>query len=308
MFPLLHRRCTSEKTTAAQVGREEATRAGKTLPRVRAMAGTAANGCIMSGWCRGTSALTVALALVGCTGSRQSSPATPPATDDRVLVALLDGPVADLPAFDCVRLSQGTDARIGSSHGTRVASVITGVAEGRCPSSRLVLEVFDIEEDGRAVAALIAPAIGAAVAHGADVVHISAALGDDHPSVRHAIADAVAGKVIVVAAAGNSAGLPAGYPAAYPGVLSVGSLAHPGELSVFSARRGVTVAAIGEAVPALETDGSVAESTGTSFAAARVTADAAAHLLRGTAPGRTLRLLTDEYTLGRTRECAHPPC
>jgi subtilisin family serine protease len=243
----------------------------------------------------------IVLAIAGCAEpQRASSPTAPPPADRSVPIALLDGPVADLPAFDCVRLVHVPEVGAGSTHGTQVASVVAGVADEACAGPRLVVRAYAIERNGTAIPALLVRALDSAVARGAEVINISAAFRDDAPNLRRAIADAVASEAIVVAAAGNSAGLPAAYPAAYPGVISVGSLASSGRLSVFSARDGVTVAVQGEDVPALDANGGLVEVSGTSFAAARVTREAALHLLHGASREQTVHFITDRHTYERT--------
>jgi subtilisin family serine protease len=244
----------------------------------------------------------ILLALAGCADvlQQQPAPTAPPSTDRTVVIALLDGPVADLPAFDCVRLVRIPGNGAGSDHGTQVASVITGVAGRNCAGRRLVVRAYDIERNGRPLPSLLVPALDSAVARGAEVINISAAIRNDLPKVRRAIANAVASDAIVVAAAGNSAGLPAVYPAAYPGVLSVGSLAPSGALSAFSARDGVVVAVLGEDLAALDADGTLTAVSGTSFAAASVTDEAAAHLVHGANRSETMRHLTDEHAYERT--------
>ena len=250
---------------------------------------------------RRLSAAWLLMLLPGCSASTSgASTGTNPVGD--VVVAVLDGPVADLPAFGCVRL-ESRSARAASPdesredfvHGTGVVSVITGAAAGSCAGERMRVLTFDVQHGETADAALLATALDAVVADGADVVNISATFHADVPEVRAATARAVSRGVLVIAAAGNLAGMPAGYPAAYPGVISVGSLSGPRVLSAFSARSGVTVAVPGEAIPTLDDVGRRRAASGTSIAAAVVTARAAAHLLRGATRDEALHAITTAH-------------
>lgn len=181
-------------------------------------------------------------------------------------------------------VSGGTSVRDDNGHGTAVASVaaaatnnrrgIAGVAGG---SDVLAVKVAD--RRGRIWGDALAAGIRWAVDNGADVVNLSLGSSRDDPLVRKAVADAVDNGVVVVAAVSNRGVTDLPYPAAYPGVLSVGATDGP-RLAGFS-DRGADVAAPGVRVVAA-VPGGYSRATGTSFAAALVSGQAA--LIRGKKP------------------------
>ncbi|MBB4956386.1 type VII secretion-associated serine protease mycosin [Micromonospora polyrhachis] len=131
-------------------------------------------------------------------------------------------------AFDCV------------SHGTGVAGIIAadpvpGIGfHGVAPDAQILpVRINDRDVGGQGESLRIDPQVVAngiryAADRGAKVINLSLAGLDDFPTIRAAVAYAVATDALVVAAAGNAqrdttTELPA-YPAAYEGVLGVGAV------------------------------------------------------------------------------------
>ncbi|MGW0432194.1 type VII secretion-associated serine protease mycosin [Micromonospora sp. NPDC003197] len=131
-------------------------------------------------------------------------------------------------AFDCV------------SHGTGTAGIIAadpvpGIGfHGIAPDAEILpVRISDRDIGGQGESLLIDPQVVAngiryAADRGAKVINLSLAGHNDFPTIRAAVAYAVAKDSLVVAAAGNSQRdttieLPA-YPAAYDGVLGVGAV------------------------------------------------------------------------------------
>jgi type VII secretion-associated serine protease mycosin len=226
---------------------------------------------------------------------------TPLANGSGIRVAVIDsgvhrghpqlrGRVADGADF----LDPGPDGTLDCvGHGTAVASLIAagpppeGVAfRGLAPGVEIVpvrvseQHTIDGETQGRTVgAATFAEAIRWAVDEGrADVINLSVVLLRDEPTVRAAIAHALAKDVVVVAAAGNAHGQgnPRPYPAAYEGVLGVGAIGPTGVRENFSQVGDyVDVVAPGGGVTVAWPDGRWSVQSGTSYAAPFVTATAA---------------------------------
>ncbi|MEV6931857.1 type VII secretion-associated serine protease mycosin [Dactylosporangium sp. NPDC051485] len=187
-------------------------------------------------------------------------------------------------------------------HGTGVAGIIAarpakdspfrGLAPG---ATILALRVSELTEgengttSGRqGTPAGLANAIRDAVARHAKVINLSLVSYRDDPAVRDAVAAAVAGDVVVVAAAGNGAeqGNRTPYPAAYDGVIGVGAVAPDGQ-RVPSSQTGpyVDLVAPGAQVVTTTTPSGLAVMDGTSFAAPFVAATAA--LIRQYRPNLT---------------------
>lgn len=164
-------------------------------------------------------------------------------------------------------------------HGTAVASVILENAENVI----LVPLVSNMYVRGKISfvdAATFAQMIRDAVdVYGCDIINISAGLVLDKESVRLAVKYAEEKGVLIVASAGNDYKENAGqvyYPAAYETVLAVGSLTADGSaISEFSQRGAwVNAFAVGEDVHMLTLSGADKTDSGSSYAAAKVTAAA----------------------------------
>ncbi len=169
-------------------------------------------------------------------------------------------------------------------HGTAVASVILDHAE----NVLLIPLVSNVYNKGRisfvdndVFAGMIRDAVDV---YGCEIINISAGLVLDKESVRDAVAYAEEAGVLIVASAGNDYRENPGqvyYPAAYDTVLSVGALTADGlAVSDFSQRGDwVDMFAVGEDVSILTLSGGRRTESGSSFAAAQVTA-AAVNLLQ----------------------------
>lgn len=164
-------------------------------------------------------------------------------------------------------------------HGTAVASVVLENAENVI----LVPLVSNMYVKGKISfvdTATFAQMIRDAVdVYGCDIINISAGLVLDKESVRLAVKYAEEKGVLIVASAGNDYKENAGqvyYPAAYETVLAVGSLTADGSaISEFSQRGAwVNAFAVGEDVHMLTLSGADKTDSGSSYAAAKVTAAA----------------------------------
>lgn len=174
-------------------------------------------------------------------------------------------------------------------HGTQVASIILGcgtAAEelvGFSQRIRVVPLVWiskyasGVLANG-GVAALAAAIRDAVDVHACRVISISSGITRDDPELRAAVAHAEEQGAVVVAAVGNSnlyAPEQVFYPAAYSTVVGVGSVNSDLQVSAWSQRNGsVTLTAPGERVYALSR-AQLRQVSGTSFAAAQVTAGVA---------------------------------
>ena len=188
----------------------------------------------------------------------------------------------------------------GRDHGTALASLLAGGAEGLLPAAGLlVAEVFADAGGGRARAGAleVAEALDWLAGHRPAVVNASFA-GPDNPVLAAAVARVLARGVPVVAAAGNDGPeAPPAYPAAYPGVLAATAVDR-GLRPYRKANHGGYVAF---AAPGVDVPAGASGRTGTSYAAAFVTAAAAETVLRGLArdpPSLERRLAATALDLG----------
>jgi subtilisin family serine protease len=224
---------------------------------------------------------------------------TPRTTSHGVTVAVVDSGVTPIPQLSgAVERAESRSFVAGEPlgqddvHGTEMASIIHAGA----PSARLlVLKALD-DQDGGSLAAT-AEAIRYAVAHRARVINLSAAGAEPSAAIHGAIVDADQHDDLVVVAAGNDGfdndEYPM-YPANYrePNLVSVAATNGQGDLVANSdwGARTVTLGALGLNVVANTPSGGAAAVSGTSPAAAAVTA-AAANVLSGdpTLTAKTLR-------------------
>lgn len=165
-------------------------------------------------------------------------------------------------------------------HGTAVASVILK----HVPQAQLVPLVSNVYDSGRikqvsndVFAQMIRDAID--VYH-CDIINVSAGLILDKTPIREAVAYAEEQGVLVVASAGNDYaqnGDFAYFPASYETVFAVGSVTKDGaSVSDFSQRgKWVDIYTCGEDVQIATLSGNTKQSEGTSYSAARITAEAA---------------------------------
>ena len=157
-----------------------------------------------------------------------------------------------------------------SSHGTAVASLISGsgAIRGAAPGTPLlVADVYGDDPAGGSAFAIVR-ALGWMAARGIRVVTVSL-VGPDNPLLAGAIRLARDKGVMVVAAVGNDGpAAPPAYPASYPGVVAVTGIDGRGRLLPEAGRaRHVDFAAPGADMNAARTDGDKGRVRGTSFAA-----------------------------------------
>ncbi|WP_326558395.1 S8 family serine peptidase [Micromonospora sp. NBC_01796] len=221
-----------------------------------------------------------------------------------VTVAVLDSGVDGSHPQLAGRVAAGFDAVAGGGSanddcvgtGTQVAGVI---AAGQAPSVGFVglapgvrilpIRVLDDRGGGRGIAEpdVLARGIDAAANREADVLAVSAVSYTDSPSLRDAVARAVARGIVVVAAVGDrgdengASVIP--YPAAYPGVVGVGAIDQAGERWRGSQQGTfVDLVAPGAAVPTLQRGAGMIQVDGTGVACAFVAASVAlVHARRG---------------------------
>ena len=164
-------------------------------------------------------------------------------------------------------------------HGTAIASVILDNAQN-IVLVPLVSNVYDKGKisfvDSDTFAQMIRDAVDV---YDCEIINISAGLVLDKEAVRLAVSYAEEAGVLIVASAGNDYRENAGqvyYPAAYETVLAVGSLTSDGTaISEFSQRGPwVNAFAAGEEVHIMTLSGADKTDSGSSYAAAKITAAA----------------------------------
>ena len=216
-------------------------------------------------------------ATVGCTKTKEQSP---------VKIAVIDTGIST-KAIPSESIYEGKnyvhpelDTEDTYGHGTAVASIILKNA----PDVKLVPLVCNMYESGKIIqvdndtlAQMIRDAIDV---YGCQIINLSAGLVSDKESVRQAVEYAKEKQVLIVASAGNDYaenGEIKYYPAAYESVLAVGSLKEDGStISDFSQRGDwVNVYEIGENVTIKMLSGNTGTGDGTSYSAAKVTAEKA---------------------------------
>ena len=184
---------------------------------------------------------------------------------------------------------QNEDTRDLLGHGTAVASLILGTRDGTIVSCSNETNVVPLvyytkyasgEVRNGGIDAIAQAIYDAVDEYGCRIVNLSSGVAGESAVLKDAIDYAEENHVLVVSASGNDAEQ-LYYPAAYDSVIAVGSHDEQGEVSVFSGRgAGLTLLASGEDLTAasIANASEYREVTGTSFAAARVTAAAAAVL------------------------------
>lgn len=223
--------------------------------------------------------------LVGAAGS--SAPGAGAAR-----VGLIDtGVDARHPALAAVPIAALGCAPRAHAHGTAVASVISGDADGlRSAAPRLALAAVDVDcgEPGGGSASRLVLGLEALLRARVPVVNISL-VGPPNQLVAAAVAAAQARGMLLVAAAGNDGPAAAPlYPAAYPGVIAVAATDVRRRALPESARGDhIGASAVGSAVPVAQVGGGLAQARGTSFAAPWVAGRLA--LLWGDAPPSVAR-------------------
>ena len=221
-----------------------------------------------------------------------------------VKVAVLDTGILPHPSLNGVSVQHQDFVRDGQpwhGHGTAMASLIAG-RDAEDPDYGIAqgAELLDVRvANGKGVGntAEVAEGVLWAVDQGARVINISLGSNGDSPWLAQAVAHAQSRGVIVVASAGNERAAQLDYPAAYPGVLSVGAVDAQGVQAYFSnSGQGLFLSAPGVAVPsAYDRDRRVLGS-GTSQAAAMVSAAAAVLIARGVRPEQVASVLASSAT------------
>lgn len=177
---------------------------------------------------------------------------------------------------------RGADAVAdGSSHGTMLAGIVAAAADngrgiaGLAPRATLLI-VKALDASGSGDDGTIASGIVYAAARGARVINLSLG-GPRHSQVLHeAIRYALDHDAVVVAASGNQGTAAPMYPAAYDGVLAVGALTPRDGRAPFSSYGDhLSLLAPGVGITTTQPGNRYTLATGTSFAAAHVSATAA---------------------------------
>ena len=165
-------------------------------------------------------------------------------------------------------------------HGTAVASVILQFVS----DVQLIPLVSSAYEDGHmkqvdgdTLAQILRDAVDV---YGCQIINVSAGLGKDEDALRNAVEYVQSRGTLVIASAGNDYkenGAVKYYPAAYSSVLAVGALNSAGTAIADFSQRGdwVNVYAPGEEISFLTLSGAQKTGEGTSYAAARVSGEAA---------------------------------
>ena len=217
--------------------------------------------------------------------------------DSRVIVAVLDGLVADHPALEnenvsVVRAYWIEDEREPQSwstaHATHIASVILGAdgseAPGFAPRCRGLLVAAGVDEETAESEVGIARAIEYALSKGAQIIHCAFC----HPNQTGHAQDLLARAVrkaedmgaVIIAPAGNDYGENWCVPSSLPTVLAVGALADDGAPMHFTnfgeLYDGHSIMGPGENVHGADSEGGTVLQKGTSVAAPVLTGIVAA--------------------------------
>lgn len=194
-------------------------------------------------------------------------------------------------------IGDGGDGRTdtsGDSHGTAIAGIIaatggpapgTGMT-GLAPEAKIL--PVRVAQGAQISPSALAQGIVWATDHGAKIINTSMGSPSPDPLLRQAITYALSKDIIVVASAGNqgkSDNSPL-YPAAFPGVISVSGIDQNGEFwEPSESGTGITIAAPATEIYSTNDQGQYVNASGTSYAAAYVSATAA--LIRSRYPQLT---------------------
>ena len=218
--------------------------------------------------------------VVGCTKTKEKSPVKVAIIDTGISTKAIPSE-AILEGKNYVNPELDTEDTYG--HGTAVASIILENA----PEVKLVPLVSNMYENGKIIqvdndtlAQMIRDAIDV---YDCQIINLSAGLASDIESVCQAVEYAKEKQVLIVASAGNDyaeSGEVKHYPAAYKSVIAVGSLKEDGTtISDFSQRGDwVNIYEIGENMTIKTLSGNTKTGDGTSYSAAKVTAEKAKEL------------------------------
>ena len=174
-----------------------------------------------------------------------------------------------------------------NGHGTHIASVIHHLINQNAPSTSVVFDIRKTHNNqGQGFLSELIPAILDAVNEGANILNFSFSYRDFNTNpngkpLKQAIDYAEQMGAVVIAASGNTSvnndrGNVVAFPATYPNsnIISVASTNCNDALSVFSSfgRTSVDVALLGNSVPGAGLNSNVVYQSGTSYAAANITA------------------------------------
>lgn len=204
-----------------------------------------------------------------------------------VLVAILDtgidttNPGLAGKVIASVNFTGSPTAEDLNGHGTTIASIIaagineTSVSAGLAYQSSL-LSVKVAEDDGSCKAAAVAQGIVWAADNGAQVINVSLAIGKPSPALEEAVSYAWSKGSLIIAAAGNNFASTPMYPAAYPNVISVAATDKGDAVARWSNHgEWITIGAPGVDIYSVLPGRKYAYQSGTSFAAALVSGEAA---------------------------------
>ncbi|MCX8126559.1 MAG: S8 family serine peptidase [Dehalococcoidia bacterium] len=162
-----------------------------------------------------------------------------------------------------------------NGHGTHVAGIIVSNS-----TNVVILNVKVACDSGVTTPGTIAKGIIWATENGARIINISLTVSQANDDLKKAVSLAINRGIVVVAAAGNDGAASPAHPAACPGVISVGATDDKGNIAVWSnGGSAVSVVAPGVDVVSTIPGNSWGKKSGTSQAAALVTAKIAANLL-----------------------------
>jgi len=228
-----------------------------------------------------TTARNLALVAVLALGLTLSTAVTVQAAGQTtVRVAVLDTgidithPALNGKVVASVNFTDSGTATDVQGHGTHIAGIIASNA-----GNAEILNVKVAGDNGITNPETVAKGITWAVENRARVINISLAVKETNENLEKAVALAIERGVIVVAAAGNNGDAAPVYPAAYTGVTSVGATDNQSRVVSWS-NGGAAVSATAPGVNILSTlpGGEWGVKSGTSQAAAQVTASIAARL------------------------------
>lgn len=251
--------------------------------------------------------LCVCSGLWGCNGGAEHSPQQEAVTrqdtaklditdvqtaEISINIALIDtGIVGDavnseniLPGWNYCTDSEDTMDTIG--HGTSLAGLILGSEQaglmGRAPEACIVPLVCQRMDEGGNTQKVEPEDLSRLIRDAVDlydckIINISAGVKTDYGEMKEAVQYADEKGVLIISCAGNEGNGDIYYPGGYPEVLCVGSanqeLTGPADFS--QSNETVDLLAPGEKVSVVTMKGNVMEVSGTSYAAAYVTAAAA---------------------------------
>ena len=225
-----------------------------------------------------------------------------------ISIAILDSGVdalSDIPFDSQVSLvpEEGTDDATG--HGTIIANLIAANDNGSCQAGIIpknapvkLHNVRILDEDNQTSLSRVLEGLQWCIDHKIDVVNMSFGTEGKSGILHDMVKKARDAGILMVSSVGNGGEEKQGvteYPASYPEVIGVGSVNENMQHSTFSSTgKAVELAAPGENIPITSYWGMQGSGSGTSYAAAHVTAAAA--LLWAENPGKTaesIRTLID---------------